>query len=267
MTRPTLRPSASTTWPRWAATSSRSRRPSRMVARTVEELGLDPLPPVTPSEQHAEGLLKGGPVVGRCVVKVLGTGHFSIEDEVADRDARRIHACSDKNTARAARREHARLRARREREIERIDGAADLPMLVRARLDPSHSTQWSPARRRQAERDTASTRAAVVSTTTTATTTGWRRNDPANTSTCGAPRVAEGSTSLRPRSSRAEPTANHESRPSPRAVAGAITSSSSASPASTNSSQRCRLRRLPDPCAVQPVGRRHPNIVRPPDGG
>ena len=76
-----------------------------------EELGLDPLPPVTPSEQNAEGLLKGGPVVGRCVVKVLGTGLFSIEGEVADRDARRIHACSDR-IARAARREHAQLRAR-----------------------------------------------------------------------------------------------------------------------------------------------------------
>ena len=107
------------------------------------ELGLDPLPPVTPSEQNAEGLLKGGPVVGRCVVKVLGTGLFSIEGEVADRDARRIHACSDK-IARAARREHALLRARREREVGRIDSAADLPALVRARLDPSHSTQRAP---------------------------------------------------------------------------------------------------------------------------
>jgi hypothetical protein len=108
-----------------------------------EELGLAPRPAVSPGADQAERLLRDGPVVGRCVVKVLGTGLFSIEGEVAARDARKIHACSER-IGDAARREHEQLRARREQEIERIDSLADLPAFVRARLEPSRSTERAP---------------------------------------------------------------------------------------------------------------------------
>lgn len=109
-----------------------------------EELGLEPRAPgVSASETNANRLMRDGPVAPRCVVKVLGSGLFSIEGEVTARDVRRIHACSDR-IGREARREHAELRARRARQIERIDSEADLPAFVRARLDPGRSTPRAP---------------------------------------------------------------------------------------------------------------------------
>ena len=102
------------------------------------ELGLEPPLPDSASaaDENADRLLEGGPVVPRCVAKVLGTGLFSIEGKVTASDARKIHACSDR-IGDAVAREHAQLRARREREVERIDSEADLPAIVRARLGSS----------------------------------------------------------------------------------------------------------------------------------
>jgi hypothetical protein len=108
-----------------------------------EELGLKQQPPVTPGSRAADALMKHGPVSGRCVVEVLGVGLFSIEGEVSDRDAKRIHKCSDE-IAREARRRHAELREHREREIEQVRSVAELPAFVRARLDPNRSTPRAP---------------------------------------------------------------------------------------------------------------------------
>jgi hypothetical protein len=107
------------------------------------ELGLKPPPPVPPGPSAAEELMQGGSIHGKCVVKVLGTGLFSIEGEVSDRDARKIHKCSDRISRKAMRR-HDQLRERRERETQRIDSFADLPALVRARLDPNRTTPQAP---------------------------------------------------------------------------------------------------------------------------
>jgi hypothetical protein len=106
-----------------------------------EELGLEPPLPDSASaaDENADRLLEDGPVLPRCVIKVLGTGLFSIEGEVTAEDARRIHVCSDR-IGDAARREHEELRERREQEVERVDSVADLPAFVRARLDPNRST-------------------------------------------------------------------------------------------------------------------------------
>ena len=108
-----------------------------------EELGFKPPAPPSAGDEAADRLIRQGPVVGRCVVKVLGTGLFSIEGDVTDSDARRIHACSAR-IAHAARREHEQLRARREHEVEQIDSVADLPASVRAHLDPNRSTERAP---------------------------------------------------------------------------------------------------------------------------
>jgi hypothetical protein len=105
-----------------------------------EELGLEPRPRSSAASENADRLMRGGPVVGRCVARVLGTGLFSIEADVSARDAHRIHACSARIVA-AVRREHARLRARRAHEVERIDSLANLPAFVRARLDPNRSAE------------------------------------------------------------------------------------------------------------------------------
>ena len=107
---------------------------------SCEELGLKPPAPPSLSERAAGRLFRGGPVMGRCVVKVLGGGVLSIDGPVSAQDARRIHSCSRK-LARAARHEHAQLRSRRESEFEPIDSVADLPAFVRGRLD---STQAAP---------------------------------------------------------------------------------------------------------------------------
>jgi hypothetical protein len=109
-----------------------------------KELGLQPARPTpTPQSQAADDLMRDGPVNGRCVVKVLGTGLFSIDGDVSGADAKRIHECSDR-IARAAMRRHDQLRKQRDREIQRVDSVADLPELVQERLDPSRSTPRAP---------------------------------------------------------------------------------------------------------------------------
>jgi hypothetical protein len=107
---------------------------------SCDELGLGP---PGPSAQIPSSLLRDGPVVDRCVVKVLGTPLFSIDGDVSGGEARRIHACSER-FARTAARKRAEIRARKEGQVDQIDSEADLPAFVRARLDPNRSTQRAP---------------------------------------------------------------------------------------------------------------------------
>jgi hypothetical protein len=108
-----------------------------------DELGFKPPVPLSEQSHAADELMKGGPVSGRCVVKVLGTGLFSIEGDVSDRDAKLIHKCSDR-IARAAMRRHDALRERRDQQIQHVDSVADLPKLVQERLDPDRTTPRAP---------------------------------------------------------------------------------------------------------------------------
>jgi hypothetical protein len=101
---------------------------------TCDELDFPPTPHTSPlADSEAKKLFDGGPVIGRCVVRVLGTGLFSIDERVSPADARRIHECSAE-IRRELRREHAQLRAERAGQIERIHGEAELPASLRAAL-------------------------------------------------------------------------------------------------------------------------------------
>jgi hypothetical protein len=107
---------------------------------TCEEMDFDPAPADSgPADAQVQDLLEGGPVIGRCVVRVLGTGLFSIDEKVSPAEARRIHECSAE-IRRELRREHAELRAERAGQIERIDSEAELPAAVRAALGSNASS-------------------------------------------------------------------------------------------------------------------------------